>query len=215
MGAPVVVIPPAAEPITLAQARVFLRLDVPGYAGDASQDDLIESWIRAARQWIERSIDRCIGVQTLVLTLDGFTPGASSMARWQVPIELPNGPVRSITSIEYLDNESPLDNPFVLFPSSSYRLTSGDPQYAVLRGGFAWPFTVPGAECVRITYLAGYGFGPDNTVHWLGEDVIAALRMLLAHFYFNRSATTAATAAQELPLGVKALLWPNRASVGI
>jgi hypothetical protein len=39
--------------------------------------------------------------------------------------------------------------------------------------------------------------------------------MLLAHFYFNRSATTAATAAQELPFGVKALLWPNRASVGI
>jgi len=213
---PIVITAPIVEPFTLAQARTFLRLDLPGFPGDTSQDPLIASWIRAGRQWIERSIDRSIGEQTLMVTLDSFTP-ARCVAESRALVELPLGPVRSIVSIEYIAPGETAPDVFLSVPPSAYHLTAAAPQRVVLRSGAAWPSARGEFEAVRIKYVAGYAVGDDVSGEKVGDDLLAAMRLLLGHFWLNRQAITPSStaAAQELPLGVQALLWPNRASVGI
>jgi uncharacterized phiE125 gp8 family phage protein len=237
----VVVVPPTEEPITLAEARRFLRIDVPGYPGDTSQDDLIRSYITGARRAIEDVIDRSIGVQTLMVAAESFThlancyTGASTYG-----IELPYGPIRSIVSIQYLtsDGQDLTVNP------ASYRLTEVPPQRIVLRPGYSWPSASMEPDSVRVTYIAGMGPAargvfdqPDTyadvyadnysdsnlanlpavvadryTIH---ESLVIALRMLVGHYWINRNAIIEGHIVAEVPLGVQSLLWPNRASVGI
>ena len=57
---------PTPEPISLADARLYLRQDVPGYSGDTSQDPLVRSFISAARRVCEMEMDVVIGPQEFV-----------------------------------------------------------------------------------------------------------------------------------------------------
>lgn len=210
---------PTSEPFTLAQARAFLRLDLPGFPGDTSQDTLISSWITAARQMIELATDTTIGAQTLEIVLDSFAPdpywiGSSAM---RPLIELPRGPVRSITSIEYVAADQADPTVYATVPVGTYFLTVNWPQRVALRAGAAWPSVSAQGESVRIRYLAGFAVGADTAGQMVGDDLIAAMRLLLGHFWLNRAATTTATSAAqaELPLGVQSIIWPNRASIGL
>ena len=154
---PRVIVPPADEPISLAQARRFLRIDVPGYGGDIAQDQDIVSWVRAARQWIEKQIDKSIGLQTLMIAGESFDDlggrpyGYGYGAR---RILLPRGPVLAIQSVDYLTADG-FD--FSVDPGD-YRLTLMAPQSVFLRTGKAWPAAVCEPESVRIIYRAGYDF---------------------------------------------------------
>jgi len=239
----VVIVPPVAEPITIEEVRRFLRIDVPGYAGDTSQDDVIASCITGARKAIEDNIDRSIGVQTLLVAADSFDqlavcyPGASSATG----IELPYGPIRSIESIKYLTS----DGQDLTVDPTSYRVTETPPQRIVLKPGRSWPAASYEPESVRITYIAGMGpasriatttsteayandYADDYTGslivnpavpadrYTISEALVIALRLLIGHYYVNRGAlTNPAGPAPELPLGVQWILWPNRSSIGI
>jgi hypothetical protein len=212
---------PSPEPISLADARLYLRQDVPGFSGDTSQDQLLRSFITAARRVCEHEMDRVIGPQQFVMSLRGF--GALSFDRSCYiggygyagggAYSLPTSPVRSIDEITYrLDGGS-----YNVLADSVYRLTN-DGQL-VLNSGMAWPIAGSSFDSVRIKYTAGMGYPTDSDVgvEKIDEDVIVAMRLLIGHFWFNRSAVVQALGGgmQELPMGVKALLWPNRASVGI
>lgn len=207
--------PPADEPFTLAQARRYLRIDGDGYTGDTSRDADIVSWIKAARRYAENATDTSIGIQTLQVVLDGFSPG-----QWPtVPsrlVELPLGPVIEIVSIEYLDPEGTE----AIVDPEVYRLTVMPPQCVSLRRNQRWPEALCEPESVRITYRAGYDTSPTIVSEGsadserVGDDVLQAMRFLLG-LYATQTSAAVPIAAQELPLGVQALLWPNRASVGI
>ena len=264
--------PPVSEPITLARARAWLTLDIEGFSGSTLLDVELESMIRGARQWIEHETDRTIGLQRFVATQDSFYSLAGNFEQslpgnyqlpiqgydrfrggaWQLGIELPKGPIRSILEIRYL---SPTGEDLVVDPST-YRLTIVEPQRVVLRAQAAWPLASIEPESVRIYYFAGYDvqnssttIGDGYATNWadgyaeatvgyvddyandytepvvislapagpytLGEDLVAAMRLLIGHFWRNREASVQLLRQLELPLGVRSLLAPNRASVGI
>lgn len=84
--------PPAAEPVTLAEARVQLRSD----DGVTADDTLINSLIVAARRHIEQVCERALMPQTWRVSFDQFPDGA---------LEVPGGLVRAIDSLKYVDSE--------------------------------------------------------------------------------------------------------------
>lgn len=83
------VTPPTSEPVTLvdikAQARIDLDVD----------DDLLTSYIAMAREYCESATNRCFRPQSWRLTLLRWP--------WRDYIELPIGPVLSLTSFAYTD----------------------------------------------------------------------------------------------------------------
>lgn len=214
---------PAEEAVSLADARLWLRQDVPGFSGDTSQDPLLQSIIRAAREHVELEIDKAIGAQTILAAARSFAPfyGWDEAYFWsstycQYRMTLPIGPVRSIEEVAY----RPVGGGAMLVVDpATYVLDLFDGSLS-LAPGYAWPAIQYGAsDAVQITYVAGLALPTESesTVERCGEDVIHAIRLLIAHFWFNRSAVTDAGTAPpvELPLGVRALLWPNRSSIGI
>src|SRR5450631_4735333 len=62
----IVISPPALEPLSLADAKLHLKVDT------TADDALIESLIRACRFHIERLYDIALITQTLQLNLDYF-----------------------------------------------------------------------------------------------------------------------------------------------
>ena len=73
--------PPAVEPVSLAQAKLRLRLD-----GDA-EDALVASLITAARMTVERKAGLALVEQGWTLTFDAWPRGRE--------IAIPLAPVRS------------------------------------------------------------------------------------------------------------------------
>ncbi|MBP3955402.1 phage head-tail connector protein [Gemmata sp. G18] len=151
--------PPATEPVTLAEAKAWARVD------GTEEDAIFTALITAARQAAEEFLRRSLITQTWKLTLDlcagankpwwdGVREGAMSSLYGGLPgsVPLPKGPVQSISSVVTYD----LNNAASTFAASNYRVdASGD--RLLLNYGAVWPSNVrPEAGC-EITYVAGYG----------------------------------------------------------
>ena len=202
---------PAAEPISTADAKAWLRIPAA-----ASEDDtLIDALVTAARVWVEEYTQRKLITQTVTQHLDAL-PGYNSEAempsegrisdylagasRW---IELIANPVQSITSFTtYTD-----DDTATVWASSNYRLSSaGDRARLVPVGSASWPTYTRTSDGVVIVYVAGYG----NAGSDIPDAILQAMKLMLAHWYENREAVVTGVAAQDVPLTVKALLAPYR-----
>ena len=83
---------PAKEPVSLAEAKLHLKIE----ATDTGEDSLIKRLIVVARRRAEVSTGRALVTQTWTLALDGFPGGV---------IEVPRPPLSSVTSITYIDPE--------------------------------------------------------------------------------------------------------------
>ena len=152
------VITPAANILTLAQMRLHIRL-----IGDPHPEDaLLLSSLAAAVQYAEHYTGRSIGLQTLELALDAFPAGA---------IDLPRGPVLSITSIKYLNiagiEQTISPTAYIL---DDYTLNNR----AV--GLAEWPDTGEFTNAVKVRYQAGS----------ILPTVQAALLLAVADMYENR-----------------------------
>ena len=80
---------PSAEPITTTEAKQFLRVD------HATQDDLIDDLIAAARQRVEADTGRSLITTTWDLSFDAFPDERA--------IVLPRLPLASVTSVTSYD----------------------------------------------------------------------------------------------------------------
>lgn len=184
-GACVVISPPAAEPLSLTEAKLHLREPA------AADDGLVTALITAARIQVENYVHRALITQTRELKLDCF-PSA---------IELPFPPIASLTSVKYTDlngAEQTVDSADLDTDTAS---SPGRIQPAY---GANWPSTRPGFNAVRVRYVCGYGSAGGD----VPEPLRHALRLLLAHLYENREAVVIGTISSDLPLGVAALLNP-------
>jgi uncharacterized phiE125 gp8 family phage protein len=166
--------------LTLATLRLALRIDT------TTEDTLLEIWRGAAFRKAEHHCARSFGAQVRELALDEFPLEGG--------IRLPDGPVTSITSMKYIDengDEQTMD-------SSLYSLdTYSDPQWVLPAVDTDWPTTLQTANAVKVRYAAG-----SNT---LVEDVKLAIMMLVAHADANRGAIVNGSLA-EMPLGVGSYL---------
>lgn len=184
------------EPITLAEAKLHLRVDDDGGSPPSHPDDtLITAQIRAAREWCEGYLGLSLATQTLEVGRSGYVD------RWSGSgIMLPYGPVISISSVMYRDSDG-VDQ---TVPPSDYVIDTFSAPYATSVLDLPSAYTLPNA--VKVQYVAGYslpGASPQDTSP-LPWSLRAMILVVLGHLYENREETTELK-LMELPLGAKAL----------
>ena len=180
--------PPAAFPVTLAEAKAQCRVD------HADDDAILNRLIAAATSYLDARagvLNRCLINQTWELTLDAFPPD-------EIQIDL--GPVQSIVDVNYDDPSGAAQSLVV----TSYILDAASPTAWVVPQD-DWPATIEAVNAVRVRFIAGYG----GTSAAVPDAIRHAILMLVSHWYENREAVGQPQA--ELPMAVTALLAPYRA----
>lgn len=166
------VTPPAAEPVTLSEAKLHLRVDL------SDDDALITRLIAAARRQVETRRGLALVTQAWRLTLDRFPIRSGA-------IVLPRVPVAEVTSITYVPDESTTTT----LAASEYVLEQGPHAASVrLAYGKTWPATIVEAGAVTVEFTAGYGGAAD-----VPDDLKAAMLLLVGDLYANRSAQEVGT----------------------
>ena len=135
---------PTEEPITLDEARGQVSL------GDNTAHDLdLNGYLKSARKWAEDYTNRQFCTATWDLQLDRFPYGVNAK------IFIPRVPLRSITSITYLESAAGAST---VLGASNYRvLTSREPAEVTAAFGTAWPSVYDVDGAVTIRFSAGYG----------------------------------------------------------
>ena len=177
----------ATEPITLAEAKAHLRVDV------ATDDALITAMIVAARNVCGQELQRALITQTWRL---------SEAAFWSPSIDLPWPVLQTVTSVKYYDTNN-VQRTLVL--DTDYRVDNVSQPGRIVAIG-AWPATFDRPYAVEVIYVAGYTNAaavPQAIKQWL--------LMQVATMYDNRAThdTTRDAAATKLPW-VDCLLDPFR-----
>ncbi len=175
--------PPTVEPLTLAEAKVHLRVDLD----DVGNNALITTLIAVAREACEHRVQRALMLQTLESTLDAF-PGATAHNP-DAAIELAMPPVIDVTSVTY----TAADGSATVLASTDYTVdVRSEPARLVPAFGLSWPTTRDSIAAVRVLYRAGYS--TSSTAATAQAAVPAALKqwMLLAvgDMYERRAASS-------------------------
>lgn len=176
---------PAAEPLLLAEAKAFLRVE----HGD--DDDVIASLIAAARLHVEAQTRRALVTQTWRLTRDAWPADGR--------LSVTPAPLQALTAVRVTDA---IGNAVSIDLQSFVVDTAGS---AVV---FApWAMTQPGrgAAGIELDVTVGYGDAASD----VPEPLRQAVRLLVAHWYENRGLATSG-AVNVLPATVAALLAPYR-----
>ncbi len=185
---------PAAEPVSLEEAKLHLRVD-----SDAD-DDLVATLIEAARNNVEAHTSRALVNQTWDLKLDTFPPSHI--------FELPRPPLSSVTSITYVD----IDGVEQTWASADYTVQANAGPYSMpgtvaLAYGASYPTHRSQPDAVTVRFVAGYGAD--------GSSVPAAIRqavlLLIGEMYARREVAIAGTIISRIPFGVDSLLASFRA----
>lgn len=193
--------PPAVEPISLAQAKAHLRVDI------SDDDAYITALIIAARQYAENYTKRVFITQTWNLLVDDFSMYRnglfflpSSITPWTQELVIPKAPLQSIVSINYLNTAGVSTT---LDPSLYTVDTSSLPGRLYPSYGQIWPSTQAFPHAVTIQFIAGYGLAAA-----VPNTIVQALLLLVSHWYENREPIVAerGVVPAELPLAVDALL---------
>lgn len=148
MGIKVVTIA-TTEPVTLAEAKLHLRLDT------SDEDSLITAQIKRAREECEHLLGRSIATRTMGLYLDDFPDGA---------ILLPRGPVVSIDWLRYVDTAGALQT----ISSANYTIDDAQVEPWLLPAyGYEWPQSREQANAVNVQYVAGFASCPEVIRGWI------------------------------------------------
>lgn len=195
---PTDVSPWLVEPISLADARLHLKLDTSGSPASHPDDDLVRALIQAAREWCEAFTRRAFVQRTVRLNLDGFPVDGDEIELWSPP-------VASVTGITYLDENGASQT----LAASVYTadLDAWPPRIS-LKLDQTWPATADLPQAVKVTYLAGYSpaTSPADYRANVPASVKAAMKLIIGDLYQNREAK-AAMQLYENP-AAKALLAP-------
>jgi len=183
----VLVEPPATEPVTLEEAKNYLRVDV------SEDDELIANLIRAAREYVEVTTGRALVTQVWDLVLDGWPRGNI--------VRIPRLPLQDVLDITYKDKVAQA----YTLPQQSYVVNAAEGY--VLLDPTNWVVSAllhsPLSQLI-VRFRAGY----DDPAR-IPQPLKLAMLFLIAHWYENREATAEVT-RREMPWGVEALLVPYR-----
>lgn len=201
--------PPGAEPLTLAEAKLWLRVD------QSSEDTLITDLISAARLHFEAITGICCISQqwkvtfsqtpstysaqnyTQLLGINGIT--VSSSGREFV---FPRAPLISVDNLQYLDSTGSLQT----FASTNYTVGSVGSRnsFARLRlnDGCDWPSIGNFPTAIQITFTAGMFVNYAAVT----SDIKQALRWLVAHYYENRMPVGVDDTLSEVPFSLRSYI---------
>lgn len=180
---------PATEPLTLAEAKGFLRVD------GIEEDAFISTLISAARLHIESVTGRALIAQSWRKTSDDWPDDRI--------VNLPVAPLISLTAITAYDlngNAVPLV------------LTQFQPETASTPACIFLPNLVAGMPVLRrhggieIDYVAGYGPNPGD----VPADLRQAILSLVGYWFEHRDAVVIAGSGAIVPPGFDRLIETYR-----
>lgn len=178
-----------ALPVSVESCKLDLKIQ------HNADDELLEDYIAAA----------C----ALVGGKSGIVGKVLTAETWQLKLRaasgcvvLPLSPVQSITSITYFD----ADNISQSLDVDDFALY-GDEDSAFIepKTGINWPSVYSRRDAITINFVAGFGAPAD-----VPKNITRAIRLIVAHWYENRTAVLVGVTAQELPLAVESLLGISR-----
>lgn len=141
MGSSVVLlVAPTAEPLTVDDLKVHLRID----ADETADDDRLAEILQAARETLEADTETAIMPQTWRLTLDDF-PASE--------IVLPRGPVQEIDAFTYVSTGGTT----TAVESSVYSLETTERRAALrLKWLQTWPTHRGDERGIVLDFVCGY-----------------------------------------------------------
>lgn len=149
MAEPILVSPPAVEPITLAEAKLHLKVE------HDAEDSLISALIVSARMTAEHETGRKLITQTWEAVFDDFPPYGEAFRLHTAMV-----PAQSISQVAYLNDAGVA----TVFAAENYALDAVNlPGFIFPMQGVAWPSDVADtANAVQIRVTCGY---------WSADDV--------------------------------------------
>ncbi|MCK9917797.1 head-tail connector protein [Microbacteriaceae bacterium K1510] len=182
----ILLIAPAAEPLTLDEARAFLRVE------HHDDDALIGALIAGARLHVEAQTRRALITQVWRLALDAWPESGR--------IDVRPAPLQAVTAARVFDeagNAVALD------------LQSFVPALAASVIAFVpWAVPAPGRLIAGIEFDVRVGYG--DTPSAVPEPLRQAMRLLVAHWYENRTPVAVGHETAVLSEAVRALVAPYR-----
>lgn len=183
---PLALTPPAQEPVSLPEAKMFLRLD------QMEEDELLGTLITAARLMVEAASGRCLVDQAWRIVIDRWPDSGE--------IRLPLSPLSAITAARVYDVlgaaqdvahgalqlDTAADPPLV-------RIVAEVPEIGRSRGA------------IEIDVVAGFGATASAVPALLRQAVLR-----LAARWFERRGDVVGRDAQALPPEIMALIAPFR-----
>lgn len=177
-------VPPAEEPLSLAETKVFLRVD----SGD--EDSLISTLIASARLHVEGITGRAMVDQTWRVLCDDWPIDAQ--------ISLPVAPFSSLVGVTAYDANG---------DGTAINLAQFQSETSTQSARLILPKAVTDSPALRdvngieIDYVSGYGAAADVPV-----DLKRACLALIGHWFEHRDAVFVAGSGAIIPAGFDALL---------
>lgn len=183
------IIPPAIEPVSLAELALFIREDETNL--NYNEMVFLNGLITTAREYCEGYQRRVYITQTLEMSLDSFPNGF---------ITLPRGNLQSVDSIKVKDASGVESDVEFIYSSSGLlgRIAPVD----------SWPSTtLYPLDPITIRFTCG------STLDKVPLRVKHAILMLCSYWYDNRNAVVIGSISKEVEFSVKALLNLDRIAV--
>lgn len=175
---------PAGEPLPLAEAKAFLRLE------HDAEDGLVRALITAARLHVEAATRRLLMTQRWRLVLDRWPRG-------HLPIPL--SPLRSVEAVRVFSE----DGAPSAIPAADWSVDAAP--FAARLFAKSGRFADPGRRVAGIEVDVVVGYGDAAAVP---EPLRQAIRLLVAHWFEER--LIVGQAGPPLPRTVDALIAPYR-----
>lgn len=181
---------PTDDVITLAEARMQLRVDTIGSPPTSHEDDLIQELVDGAVQQLDAQPDgsgwlgRAIAPQTWRLGLPCFPGGPGGTGR----IYLPFPPLIAVTGFTYVDDDG---NTQSLVAGTDYRVLEDNRMHGFVAPIFEgeWPDDPrTDHDAVQITFVCGYGSG-SPVVAEIPVVLKNAVRAQITEWYDTRGVT--------------------------
>jgi uncharacterized phiE125 gp8 family phage protein len=184
---PICITPPTLEPLSLAEAKAWLKVD------STADDLLISALITAARVHVEKATRLFLLTQNWNVVADNWP----CQRQWRGRIvDLPLSPVQSVASITLYDD---YDVPTIINPAT-YRLDKSQANPRLIFSSVP-PAPQRVAQGIEIALVNGFGDAAAS----VPEPLRQAMRLLVAYFYLNRGDATV-----PAPVSVQALIAPFR-----
>jgi len=169
---------PTVEPITTAEAKTHLKVD------GSDEDELIDGYIAAARQWVENYTSQKLVTQTVQQVFESFPTDC---------LELRVKPIQSVSSVGYVDTAGDSQT----WSSAEY-VTDLISNPARIAPGIEkeYPSTGDQINAITVTYVVGYGLAAS-----VPERFKNAIKLLVGEMYENRQ-----NSVKKLPTAVECLL---------
>lgn len=181
---------PPAEVLTTTEAKAHLRVQ------HSDEDTYIDGLVQGAREWLEEQTNNTFVRTTLDYFADYWPDGRH-------PIELPRGPLLSVTTVKYTTTTSTTAQ---TLSATTYIVdTKSEVPRVALKEGETWPTDdLRDVNGVEVRYVAGYATASTNSS--VPEQVKTAAKLIVGHWYTTREAVIVGSANTPTELAVRSLM---------